>query len=121
MLCNGIQKSLNNNLELCYVMAYLNKNSISFSKEDNVMLDTQINIRQLKSVEEMDPNIDLSKEFQCVKQRNEKWHKIRSKCLISASSSYSALGLRTLKRINYINLCFEEQSERFRSKHSKKT
>ena len=65
----------------------------NFCVQDTVNMDSQTNVRELVNVEDIPEDIDLNVNTEFVKQRSDKWHKLRKKCVISAISSFNAIGL----------------------------
>ena len=92
-----IQQALFTNKEICSVMSSVNVSRDNFCVQYTVNLDYHTNVRELLNVEDVPEDIDLNVNTELVKQRSDKWHELRKKCVISASSSFNAIGLQTLK------------------------
>ena len=65
----------------------------NFCVQDTVNMHYQTNVRELFDVEDIPEDIDLNVNTEFVKQRSDKWHELRKNCVISASSSFNAIGL----------------------------
>ena len=78
-------------------MSSVNGSRHNFCVQDTVNLDYQTNVRELLNVEDIPEDTDLNVNTEFVEQRSDKWHELRKKCVVSASSSFNAIGLQTLK------------------------
>ena len=83
-----IDRALENNKLLCFILSCLRGNDYIFSNCDSVNLNCQPNVRQLMERHEMLHHIE---------QRTEQWFAVWQKALVTASSVYNAVGLRTSK------------------------
>ena len=88
-----IEWSLFTNKEMCSVMSLVNGSRDNFCVQDTFNFDYKTNVRELLNVEDIHEDIDLNVNTEFVKQRSDKWHKLRKKCVIFASSSFNAIGL----------------------------
>ena len=82
---------------ICNTGAFVNKVGNLFAKSDIIDLSQQMNLKILKSPEDMSPNIDQN-NFSSVKQRSAKWFQERAKMKVKGSTIYKALGCDGLKR-----------------------
>ena len=92
-----IDRALQNNRFICSILAYLRRNGDVFQDSDYVDLHKMSNVRLLMNPNEMPPHINLSADCQHVKQRTQEWFSLHKKAVVTASSAYNALGLRTLQ------------------------
>ena len=78
-------------------MSDLRRNGHIFQESDYVDLHKMSNVRLLMNPNEMPPHINQSADYQHVKQRTQEWFSLCKKAVVTASSAYNALGLRTLQ------------------------
>ena len=59
----------------------------------------------------MPPHVDLKNNEHFVKQRSTLWHEIWKRCVVSASSAFNALGLRSLKEQKIHHKTYVQKTE----------
>ena len=106
-----IQRALFTNKELCSVLSCFNNNETLFARHDVISMNQQRNIRQLIPVEKMPPQVDVNNNEHFVKQRSTLWHEIQKRCVVSASSAFNALGLRSLKEQKIHHTTYVQKKE----------
>ena len=92
-----IEHALENNRQLCKLMSDINKTESDFLERDLVDMSLQLNVCFLLQSKDMPPHVNLKHNPQFVKQRMDEWFRMRQKSVVTASSAYTAIGMRTLK------------------------
>ena len=86
----AIENALRLISNICLCMEVLNEKQFLYSESGRVDMSRQDNYHQLNE-------ISRSQHTRFVKQRSEKWHKIRKKAMVTGSTCNKALGLGKLK------------------------
>lgn len=89
----NIQHLLSCNQEICRIMANLNETTHFFPTSNEIDLTKQVNCNFLLPPEQIRDDNFLTRNPEFIKQRTEKWFQVRSKCHVTASTMYNALGL----------------------------
>jgi hypothetical protein len=91
-----VSKCLEFNKEWCHLLSFLRGNQSHFGAGDAMNLENQMNCRLLLPETAMPSHIALIDHPNYVHQRTDMWFRNRAVCYVSGSSSFSALGLRTV-------------------------
>ena len=87
------------NTEWCRIMSNINETQHDFHSDGPIKLDNQLNsmiIADNDLIDVMYPGLlDANPEF--IKQRTDRWHRLRAQSRITGSTMHNALGFRTLK------------------------
>ena len=97
-LRNWIQDALQLNRNICYIMSEINKTNDLYICTDRIDLNDQGNVKILLDPEFIQHKIDLDVHTHVVKQRSDKWFKLRKEARVTGSTMYRSLGLDTLKK-----------------------
>ena len=73
------------------MMSYFDGTENNLVCEDSLHMDNAANVWELLEVGQIPQEINLDIDTKYIKQRSDKWHDIRKKCMISGSSSSNSL------------------------------
>ena len=81
-------------------IANLSNNEHLFLEDEEIILTKCANVRVLHDVQEVERHCNVQENTELIKQGSDTWMKLRKKCVVTGSTCFNALGLRSKKAMD---------------------